>query len=286
MSADLTLAAIQQHGWRVVLLGVGEKRLPVGTRWAGQATGDPDRIRCHLASGAGIGLDAHASSVTILDFDSPGAAAEMAVEVGPLRLTVQTGSGGFHVYAAPATGLFTQIRWRGVVVGEVLRGPHQQAVMPPSPYPGNKKKGIPPGGHYRWLVDPLEPVPELPAAWLDYLRGTDVPSYFKEGDRRGHPAEEPWGGPPPVELLHRAMQQPGARRRVDGVKFQCAGCAAEGRDRHRDNAKVRLDGRWGCAVNPEHKWAIGAALGVISPDLTPSVPGYDQRMLRRLGFGL
>jgi hypothetical protein len=81
----------------------------------------------------------------------------------------------------------------------------------------------------------------------------------------GHPAPEPWSGPEPEELLHRALLQPGAKRRGRGIKFQCPGCRKEGHDRHRDNATVWNDGRWGCALDPSHRSAIGEALGAREP---------------------
>jgi Protein of unknown function (DUF3987) len=64
-----------------------------------------------------------------------------------------------------------------------------------------------------------------------------------------------------------ALQQPGAKRRHHGIKFQCAGCAAEGHDEHRDNACLFTNGDWGCAwskdmpVGRAHWEAIGLALG-------------------------
>ena len=37
-------------------------------------------------------------------------------------------------------------------------------------------------------------------------------------------------------------------------------------DRHRDNAMVRADGRWGCALDSTHKRGIGEALGVLDEE--------------------
>ena len=65
-----------------------------------------------------------------------------------------------------------------------------------------------------------------------------------------------------------ALQQPGAVRRQHGIKFQCAGCAAEGHDKHQDNACLFPNGDWGCAwardmpAGRAHWEAIGRALGV------------------------
>jgi hypothetical protein len=102
---------------------------------------------------------------------------------------------------------------------------------------------------------------------------------YVERSTKGHPQREPWDGPPADEVIRRALQQPGARRRHDGgVKFRCFGCRdgddPEHRDRSCDNAKVFPDGRWACAVNPDHKHAIGVQLGVF--DDTPLLSGLPE----------
>jgi hypothetical protein len=279
---DLTLAAIAQHGWWVVLLAPGTKQLPRGTTWGRQLTHDPTVISPHLDGGGGIGLAAHASGVAVVDVDKPDVFAAMTAEGGALRRTSESPSGGFHCYVLAIPGLPAQIKWRGQVVGEVLRGPHQQSVMPPSPYPGNAKKGVPPGGFYRWLVDPREPLPELPEWWRDHLIGQ---SPVASGARRPNVAQtEPWCGPGAETLITRALMQPGAVRRTNGVKFQSPGCAAEGHDRSRDNALVRDDGRFGCALNTTHRTAIAEALGLTTEK--PRVSGYDGSVVRRLGLRL
>jgi len=211
-------------------------------------------VQRHLAEGGNIGICA--GPLIILDFDEPGALAEMSAELCPLQPWVRTGSGKTHCYATPMAGLPPKIMWRGARVGEVQRLPTQYVVAPPSIHPS--------GGRYEWLVDPvLTPLPGLPPAWVEYLARGEVPEYIQEGDRRGHPEEEAWSGPPPEVILRSAMAQPGARNRGGGIKFQCPQCAADGHDRHMDNAKVFLDGRWGCAYDPTHGRAIGIALGVL-----------------------
>src|SRR5207249_11243077 len=70
-------------------------------------------------------------------------------------------------------------------------------------------------------------------------------------------------------LQEVALQQPGAVRRHAGIKFQCPACAAEGHDKHQDNACLFNDGRWGCAWSKDtelgraHWDAIGLTLGAL-----------------------
>jgi hypothetical protein len=76
--------------------------------------------------------------------------------------------------------------------------------------------------------------------------------------------------PATAELEAAALRQPGAVRRQHGIKFQCPGCAAEGHDKHRDNACLFPTGDWGCAwakdtdLGLSHWEAIGRALGAFS----------------------
>jgi hypothetical protein len=113
-------------------------------------------------------------------------------------------------------------------------------------------------------------LPALPVAWRAYLLDTATASAAAIGAQVD---ADTWDGPSADELLGRALQQPGARQRRNGVKFQCPGCRAEGHDQHQDNALVRRDGRWGCALDAEHRYAIGVALGVVVPDGV--MPGSD-----------
>jgi hypothetical protein len=78
------------------------------------------------------------------------------------------------------------------------------------------------------------------------------------------------------------MAQPGARQRTFGVKFQCPACRVlRGRDRHRDNATVFLDGRFGCAQSPgdrDHRRAIAEALGVLAEPLFEPLSELDAEL--------
>jgi hypothetical protein len=94
-----------------------------------------------------------------------------------------------------------------------------------------------------------------------------TPKFIKQGDLRGlentEETKQPWNGPSAEVMLALAMQQPGAKMRVHGVKFQCAGCLAEGHDKSRDNACVFLDGRFSCAVGgAQHRKAIAEQLNI------------------------
>ncbi len=59
-------------------------------------------------------------------------------------------------------------------------------------------------------------------------------------------------------------------RRAHGIKFQCPACAAEGHDKHQDNACLFNNGDWGCAWSKDtdlgraHWEAIGRALGAFN----------------------
>ena len=256
MSAlDTTILAVIQHKWRIVLLATRSKR-PIGNHW--RITTDPQEIQQHVVSGGNIGLVCGPDSgVIVLDFDKPGALAEICTELGPILPWVRTGSKKFHVYEKWEDGLPAKIMWHGEKVGEVQRGPSlQHVVVPPSIHPDT---GFP----YTWLEDPRQPLPVLPNNWRSYLL-SGIPSFIPIGDLSGHPEAEVWQGPPVEEILRRAAAQPGAKRRRYGIKFQCPGCAKEGHDRSRDNAIVYDDGRWGCALDPEHRKDIGGALGVVS----------------------
>ena len=250
---DRTIAAFRAHHWVGVLLRPRSKR-PVGDHWV--TTSDPGVIAEHVERGGNIGLLCGAESgVAVLDFDDLDAAREMIEALGPLPLSVRPGSGKWHSYVRWEDGLPAKILWQGRTVGEVQRGPRQQIVIPPSVHPVT-------GRPYAWLGDPRAAPPALPPEWRHHLSFGSIPAWIEVG-AIGHPEEEPWDGPPPDEVIHRALQQPGARRRRGGVKFRCPACRAEGHDRHRDNAIVFADGRWGCAFAPHdaaHRRAIGDVL--------------------------
>jgi hypothetical protein len=224
--------------------------------------------------------------VAVLDFDDRAAYDEMVATLGPLQAWSTSPSNGVHCYLVNRPDLPARILWGGRNVGELQRGDRQQVVMPPSPYPGKPSRGIPPGGEYRWLVDPRGAVPELPVAWFGYL--TSPPEHIQAltGDTPGHENDgDNWNGPGAEAILERALQQPGRKVRKNGVHFQCAGCLKQGRDRSMDNAIVFFNGKFTCTVAREaHRSAIALQLRIgldyEEPEapLAEDVPGYQDPM--------
>jgi hypothetical protein len=266
--------------FRVILL---RGKLPVSRAGRHYITTDPREIEQHRGN---VGV--MAGRFVGLDFDNPEVMAEMMTALGPLTPTVQTGSGKYHCYLAkPDVDLPRYFFWKEKRGGEIARLESEYLVAPPSIHPET-------GRPYRWLVDPRESFPALPARWREHLltnaRVTlrsslgDRPAFIPEGDTSGAEFEvTTWDGPPAEELVARALQQPGARRRHFGIKFQCPGCRAEGHDKHEDNATVFNDGRWGCAYDSNHSRAISEVLGVIAPS---PVEGFNSGTLRAFGMRL
>jgi len=255
---DFTLKYIAQHSLQAILLAPGKKRPPPGQF---PITSNASEILEHLIHEGNLGI--LGGPIAILDFDRMDLANEMFLELGIPEPTVRTGSGKVHCYVQD-TDLPARIKWHGETVGEIQRGAKQYVVAPPSIHPN--------GTGYTWLIeDSKEPIPRLPGPWRQYLLAEMVPTVPQKYQKyigQETPLES-WDGPAPEEIVRLALQQPGAVRRVHGIKFQCPGCRDEGHDRHRDNAMVGFDGRWGCAFAPgdvEHKRKIGIALGVFSAE--------------------
>jgi len=291
-SSDLasTLQAIDVLKWTVVLLERGTKRIQAGRTWDECSTQSSAAVRTHLRRGGGIGLDVASSGLVVLDLDRPADA--LLADVGPIpAFTATSPSGGFHVYCTlpaklkPSSLNPAIIGKNGERYGEVIRGPHQQVVMPPSPYPGNEKRGIEPGGLYRWLVNPLDGLYILPPHWVDWLTNqSGGPDDMLRDAGLGQAPDEVWTGPSAEVLLQRAAAMPRSKHRANGVKFQCPQCAQDGHDKHFDNAIVMLDGRWGCAYAPgdkEHTRSIGAALNMASPVDEDDGEALSMRAIRR-----
>jgi hypothetical protein len=92
--------------------------------------------------------------------------------LGPLPLTVRTGSGKFHTYVAADETLPAKIWCGGEAAGDVRRLPSEYVVCPPSVHPC--------GEPYACLVDRIELEP-LPAVWRAYL--TEVqPAHDRQGE--------------------------------------------------------------------------------------------------------
>lgn len=268
------LDAIELHKWHIVLLAARAKR-PVGLKW--QVTTEPSIAKSHLGYGGNIGLVCGPDSgVAVLDFDNNQAMVEMFESIAPLHIWVMTGSDKAHCYIRWEENLPAKITWKGAVIGEIQRGPVlgksgavlQHVVMPPSIHPN--------GRPYVWAGDPIQPVPDLLDEWRKYFSEEQVPDFITR-EALGHPKEETWDGPPLAEVLFRASQQPGAKRRRNGIKFRCPGCAKEGRDKSKDNALVQHDGRWGCAVDQSHRRDIAEVLGcTMTTSVRREVAGDDE----------
>jgi len=218
-------------------------------------------VETHLAQGGNVGVRAGAGLV-ILDFDDQVAEREMLAELGPMVPTVETGRGRHHYYCTAPAGIELEARltWRGKTAGEVQRTGSQQVVAPPSVHPAT-------GRSYVWLVADPTALQALPEKWVAHLTGV-VPDHIKalEGDTRGHTMDgdgEGWDGPDSGELIRRALGQPGARMRRNGVHFACSGCRAEGHDCAGDNGVVFLSGRFTCCVSRgDHRADIARQLGL------------------------
>jgi putative DNA primase/helicase len=232
---DVTIKAF---GGRLVLL---KGKRPVQNDWP-NLTPTEEKVRKHVNTGGNVGVRA-GEGLVILDFDQPGAEAEMMKELGSLTPTVETGSGKHHYYLqAPQGELPAKMKWQGKVVGEIQRTGSQQVVAPPSIHPTTKCS-------YRWLAEGPEALPALPASWLGYLMpGPEKP-----------PPKDPQLDD---DVFEQAMKMPGAKRRSHGIKFQCPKCAEAGKDRSKDNACAMFNGVIGCAVDAGHAEAIRHALGV------------------------
>lgn len=202
-SIEKTLDLTQRLGWRIVLLLPREKR-PMGKTW--RITVNPEEIRNHIEkTGGNIGLVCcRESGVAVLDFDDPKAEAEMMEALGPLPVTVVTGSGKHHCYVRWEPNLPAKILWMGRGVGEVQRGPNQEVVMPPSIHPKT-------GAAYDWVEGSEDPRP-LPPKWRQYLQGLEPapqPGPAPAKKEKKAPAEQIY------ELL-KAKEQ--ARKKLDSER--------------------------------------------------------------------
>jgi hypothetical protein len=267
---DQTLFALRVHPWKVVLLESRMKRPPLGAPC--DVTTVPQRIVAHVTADRNIGNVCHESTgLMVLDPDKLDLWHEMTAELGePGKPWVRTGSGKFHFYVQWLPHMPAKLWWSGRIIGELQRGNtvpgvegQQQVVLPPSVHPET-------GRRYEWLVDPAaEKLGPLPPLWAAYLH-EDRPSKNDEAP--------PEPSPDAPQHIAAALRQPGAKRRANGsVKFQCAGCLAEGHDKHRDNAIVWASGKFGCAVGGRaHNRAIWRQLDVVTSGRRDET-GYEPR---------
>ena len=206
------------------------------------------------------------NAVAMADIDDMALLATMEETLGPLGAPwVRTGSGKVHIFKQWRPGLPARIMWEGKRCGDLLRGPtavdeekKQQTVLPPSVHPDSLRP-------YEWSLDPITtPLEPWPSAWVAYFASRHVPL--------GHRRPPPSTSPIRTEALALALAQPGAHwSNPKMVKFQCAGCAREGHDKHEDNAAYfPITHGWGCAWSKDdpilglpHWNAIGYVLGIL-----------------------
>ncbi len=247
-ATDFLVRFLSYNKLRAILLAPRLKRPPERQF---PITESISEVLDHLDRGGNVGI--LGGNVAILDFDNMRLATDMFVKLGPLDATVLTGTGKIHCYVQPF-GTPARIKWQGEKVGEIQRGEKQYVVCPPSIHPN--------GEPYQWRTEDYT-IPQLPEPWLKYLLNEmtpDVPDFLKSYPSGASLVTEEWQGPDSETLIRRALAQPGAKRRSFGVKFQCPGCRAENHDRHKDNATVFNDGRWGCAYDPNHRRALAQVL--------------------------
>lgn len=187
---DPVAEAYAGRGWLDVFpLPAGQKAPPpVGlTGGVGMWT-DDQRAALAFAKGGNYGLRAPAGVIAIdVDHYTKGATeksgartiAELEAKLGALPPTWRTSSrgadnpSGQRWFRVPALRHYESSAGRDV---EVIHRHHRYAVIPPSNHPE--------GGRYSWIAPdgtltteiPLSPrLPELPAAWADYLTTTREP---------------------------------------------------------------------------------------------------------------
>jgi hypothetical protein len=176
---DRTLAFIAA-GYLAVLLRPFDKK-PSGSSWKIIDTA-AEAARA-LAADYGLGVEVSAERILIQDIDHAERSARMAEALGPLppawALSGRRGLPHHYLAGSPAyVGLFPPTTWwEGEKVGE-LKGAGQglqQVVLPPSRVSYRNDAGEMVVGQYRWLIasPSTTPLPELPAAWEDYLVSSD-----------------------------------------------------------------------------------------------------------------
>ena len=190
------------RGWRLVLLWPRSKKPAAEKDAPWPLSRDPDEVARHLDQQGGAGLDLSldgGADVVVLDVDDPGVYAELTQQLGPLPPPwVRTGGTrrGVHHYVRRVPGLPSVCLWQERKLGEIkgASGGQEQVVLPPSRHPDT-------GRPYAWLVDPItEPVPELPAAWRDFLINQAPPSAGRTRPRADD-GWQPLGDLPPLDLI-------------------------------------------------------------------------------------
>jgi hypothetical protein len=122
-------------------------------------------------------------------------------------------------------------------------------------------------------------LPTIPPAWRSYFARVFQPPTVTPPTLENLPDDD--------QRFLMAVQQPGATRRGDDIKFQCPACVVAGGDTAQDNARLFKNAKWGCAVYPRgvagsllHWMAIGIALEVFDGDGGPG-PGKKKVRIPR-----
>lgn len=131
------------------------------------ATNDPDTVRSFFSGPYSIANVAirtgGVSGVWVTDVDDPAAFAVLEARYGPLpkTWTVQTGSGGRHVYFRFADGCEAFMNSQRVAGCFDVRGDNGYVLAPPSLHRS--------GQRYRWLITPDDCELAIAPAWLTGL---------------------------------------------------------------------------------------------------------------------
>jgi hypothetical protein len=177
--------AALRYGWQFVLCKAqgSPKAKDPWTPEGHHEYRDLDGARQHFARGFNVGLVGR--NLTVLDWDDGKTRLVLFEALGPLPLTVETGSGKFHTYVASDPSLPGTI-WSpsGTAAGQVRRLPTEYVVCPPSVHPNGKP--------YRCLLGGIDLAP-LPELWRRYLlaaqpahdrgEGFTPPDSISEGER-------------------------------------------------------------------------------------------------------
>ena len=166
---QVAAAAYQHAGWSIVPAAIeGKRALVAWRRWQTVAPG-PDQLaewarrwpRCSWAV-----ITGQVSGIVVIDIDprhrGDHALAELEQRHGdlPWTATVETPSGGTHVYLAHPGGRIPNSASR-IGLGIDIRGDGGLALLPPSRRPD---------GQYRWAVGGPDTIPPMPEAWAGLLR--------------------------------------------------------------------------------------------------------------------
>ena len=152
----------------------GPGKHPRGGAWQKYSTRDVNEIRRRLRENPNSNLGIRTGNgLVVIDIDPKDGGfetlAKLEAELGPLprKHTVQTGSGGLHIYLSVTVLNYHRIGCSqgkdkgGLGSGVDVRARGGQVVAAPSIHAS--------GNSYRWLTLAAGPLSPLPAAWLDRL---------------------------------------------------------------------------------------------------------------------